>query len=316
MRGSPAWVLAAGLSLCAACSAPRSVVVSVRTPAALPVRAFPNVWIVTSKRFDERRVARAFAQHLLARRKSRVVLVSRGALAARRAEGKVHAATVVVELTVRHEERTHAQWGTDPEILCDVLGCIAVGGKTRLDVQRLRSRLSIRVSDGATGRELQRVTLRAVEQGSTFLAMRKAAVTSLIERLAVLSDQRARRQRIELYPVDLDGMGDVLNLVEEGRWQHAREYVEALAAGAQAAALPAPARATLLYDLAQIRRFTRREPTLRDLAEARAALTQALALAPSPRARTTLEALDAQHRAMVAVLEQRAAARHNFELAR
>jgi hypothetical protein len=281
----------------------------------MPVRAFPNVWIVSSRGRDDRRVARALAAHLRERKTSRVELVSRRVLAERRVEGKVHAATVVVELAVRHEQRTHAEWGTDPELLCDELGCEGVGGETGLDVERIRSRLSVRVSDGATDRELQHLTLRVVEHGSTFLAMRVAAVSGLIERLQVVTEQRARKVPIELYPVaDLDGMDDALDLAEEGRWEEARASVEALAAG-PAAGLPPRPHAVFLHDLSLIRRFSGREPTLEDLAGARAALEEAMRLSPSRRYRAALRDVAAHQRTMLRVLEQRAAARHNFELA-
>ena len=285
-------------------------------PASVPVRAFPNVWVLRGESMLEDRIAERFAAHVGASGRTRVEMISRHQWEESRRAGKMRPATVVVMFRLGVDEEMHSRWATRPESICNAWGCYTVQRSYVYEVPTVTGKLVLIVYDAKSGRRLQRLTLRTMGKSTSRQRAREHVADTLARRAQALTSQRKRMIEVELIDVDLPQTRRALDLMRAGRWLQGREVLEQLERGGRLVWLPAVKRARVYYNLGQARRFGRRraEDELHGLRTAEQALRQAQRLDPQPRYARAIHALSRQVHSAQIVLDQRTAAEHNLRL--
>ena len=303
----------AGLWLALAGCAQRVVLVGpIAQPATLPIRAFPNIWLLPGPLTAERDLARQLAKHLLSHKTSRVAIVSHEALERRRISGRIPPATVLLGIRVDLEEQFHLQWGSHPETVCDSIGCYMTRRSRVRDTPVLKATLHLEATDPLTERPLQTAQVKAVEQGERFEAMRRFVVNELAVRAKLLTDQRLRFLEVELLEVAAAPMDRVVELAEQERFASAARVLRRYLDSPAGRGLPGVRRGRLWYNLALLLRLKREGVDRRSLSSARKAFDRAASLDPELDVRRQLRELSVQRKRAALGRQQRADAVHNF----
>lgn len=307
--------LVATMALFAGCGG-TTLEAHVMTPAAVPLRTFPEVLIATADELELVTIAAALARHLeadgVAARRVRLA-----DLEPMRTRGVIGRATGVVLLEARVREGSAIRYGDRPETVCGPSGCFTRQRRDAYDVPILEARLRVSVHEGPTGRVLQRVSFGVEEEGRGYERMRERAYALLEERLIRLVDARAERVRVAIPRAPLPTVASAVEALQRGRWREGRAALERLARSADVAALAPHEQARVYFALSVARRFdpiSLSGDVERHFRAAESALTAALRADPTPRYQRALDELLA-HRRQVEVLEaQREAAEHNHGL--
>jgi hypothetical protein len=307
-------LLAAGVG----CGATMTAEARVLSPAVVPVRAFPRVWVAGGHLEEEVAIVDGLARHLRSGSRIEARRLYVGDLEPLRAQRRIPNATVVIIATLAMTERMRPEWTTRPEMVCGPSGtCYETHRPYLYDVPTLAGRLSLVIYDGPSARVLQRVVVRSEDEGREYESMRLTVLRRLLARAKQLVDQRVRTEEVELLEVDQPMVERALAEIEAGDWHRGREVLESFARTPQLRALPREERARVLYDLGQARRYDAPAGDTDDarFAAAERALRAAMAVDPQERYARALGELAAHRRAVALVREQRAAARYNFGLA-
>lgn len=288
----------------------------VTTPAAVPLRAFPDVFVATADELEAIALGERLATHL---RSDRVEAqrVRMADLEPMRTSGRLGRASVVVILEVRVRESTTLRYDNRPETVCGPNGCFTRQRRDAYDVPILEARLRVSVHEGPTGRALQRVSFGVEEEGRGYERMRERAYERIGARLVALVDTREQLVRTRLPRPPLPEVERAIDELRAGRWREGRARLERLARGDEVTALPPDERARVYFTLSIARRFdaaSLERDTERHFRAAESAIRAALRDDPDPRYQQALVELVA-HRRQVELLEaQREAAEHNFGL--
>lgn len=315
-RGGRRWPVA--LLLVAGCAGTVTATGRVQEPAAVPVRAFPRIWLLEGELPVERELVRRLAEHLERSDKASVEIITRGQWADRRARGGVPRATVVVRLHLDVDEQMDTRWTRRPDTICDAMGCYTVNRSYPYDMPTLQAQLVVTVYAGRSAQRLQRARATTESQeGHSYDTMRERARRELAQRLEEMVDHRRRAVQVELLETDHPPVKRALALAAEGSWRKARRILERFAQRAELQQLDPSERARVLYNLGQARRFGTRahEEPRRRLQAAQQALREAAELDDDDRYATALKAAARDLRNAELIREQRQAARYNFSLA-
>ena len=307
----------------AGCGDTLVVAARVVRPATLSVRAFPQIYVVSAEDPDSRTVADRLATHLAERpgaagARLQVRRTTSQRLAAWRASGGVARVSVVLHVEVIVDEDQRPDFNSRPSTVCGPGGCYLATRAFPPDIPTLRARAQIRVEDGPTGRALQETSVEARDEGSDPLSMRGRAVLELAERAAALVDGGARAVEVALVQLDELPARRAITQLELGRWADGAARLSRLVAAPGFARRTPRDRAAILFDLGQALRFSgsEDESAIPRLDRALESLRAALRLDPRALYAEALQDLERQRRDLALSTEQRAAAAHNFALAR
>lgn len=314
------WLSALGLSLLVwGCGGPLVTEAVVVEPAALPLRAYPQVLVVPGPLSADTRVARSLARMLQQRGHTRVRIIDAGALRERTRRRALPVSTVIVELMVSTDERLHLVLDPYPRTTCDSLGCYQSPAGGGQDLPMVRATLHVTVREGRSMRVVQRMRLRVQEISGDYDALQQHAVLGLIARLRGAVEQLPRLVELRLasgaIAVDVPGHAAALRAVADGDFGRARGRFARVVARARGLSLSPPDRAALLCDYGQV---LLADGAGADPAAARKALSmmaRARALQPeveryAEAERFARQAVDEAER----VRSQRVAASRNFRL--
>lgn len=284
-------------------------------PAQVPVRAFPHILVTAPADPESQQLAEAVARHLSLGR-SAIERLEPEAIRAAREAGSIERATGIVEVRASLVRRDRPDWSRGDALECGPAGCLDPGPGVVRDVPVLAGHVVVTVSEGPSGRTLQRVELSEEETGNDVLAMRLRVLERLVQRTLALLDQRIELVPVHLYPVAHADVQRALTAVREGRWSEGRARLEALVRSEEFRELPADQRALVLYDLGQTRRFDATLPPDQRFASALRALHAAVRLVPHPLYAQAIADLEQHRRSRDMVQEQQEAMAHNFAISR
>lgn len=302
------------LALLGACGGGLTAAGSVVRPAAMPLRAFPHILIVSDTSDAATHVAGRLAAHLEGSR-SRVQTGHPDEVAGLRSRGVLSPGTVVVAIEAELVEDERVSWGRRDPLDCGPLGCPDAQRPVVQTSQVVIGRVRLTVTDGPSGRPLQREDLHEEEAGADVLGMRLRVLERLGERTTAMVDQRTEPVVVELLAVDAPAVRRALALVDRGDWARGADVLEAFVESPAMAALTPDDRARVLYDLGQARRFDSTLPPDERHARAGELLRAAIRLAPEARYAAALAELEADRRSRALVRAQAEAQTHNFRLA-
>jgi len=301
----------------AACGGALEVTAHVVTPAAMPVRAFPHIWVAPGVLESDAMLADALVAHLREGGRSTVRRVELERLEPLRAAGRIPAASVVVQLESDFDEEMRTQWSSRPETQCGPLGCYTTQRPFSYDVPTLDAKVVLTVFDGPTARVLQRLVVRSALAGSSYETLHAQSMHNLVARLEELVDARARDLPVELLAISAPAVRAALADIGAGRWRRGRLGLEHFARTDDMHRLEPEERARVLYDIAQARRFdlTFETSVSSRLARAERVLRSAIDLdSEEGLFMRALAELGEQRRDEALLREQREAADHNFRL--
>ena len=286
MRLHCAALLCAAL-VAAGCGDTLLVAARVASPAVLPVRAFPQVYVVSADDPDSEAIADRLAEHLAAHpgpASARLLVwrLSAERLAALRASERVEAVSVVIRVRLLVDEEERPDFSSRPTTVCGPGGCYLGARPFPGDIPTLRARACFTVEDGPSGRVLQEAALETRDEGTEPLSMRGRAVLELAGRAPGLVDGQVRAVDVPLVEVDDAAAQRALSVIARGDWAGGARLLARLVAAPGFARRPRAARAALLFDLGQARRFAGPEgaAALPRLERAAEALRAALRLEP------------------------------------
>ncbi|MFK7997961.1 MAG: hypothetical protein AB8H86_00140 [Polyangiales bacterium] len=314
MRGrqSSIWLRAAlGASLIVACGG-SSAIVTMTTPARLPLKTIPNIYLMAEDHEVEALVP--FLGEALESDGVHVEFVSPADIEARRREGSVPLASAVVLLRLQYSSATATRARDRNETVCGTRGCVTRPRTVFVQVPILSALLVVEVREGPSDRTLQEVLFQAEsDAGVVDVLQRDSVLRQLREQLLETLDPQRRSLRIRLQPVELAGAELALQALRAGEWTRGRRALEALASDAEA--LPEEERAAFYYNLGVARRFDPRtlvsnENEHFDAAET--ALRMAIRLSPQPLYARALEDVQRHRRERALLAAQREAAGENF----
>jgi hypothetical protein len=272
-------------------------------PAEIPVRAYPQVFLVHGSDPEIIEFATRLQRHLLRpnrdARTPQVILMHRSQAEQLMAEQRFPVASVVVDLRfgIRQLDHVTVQQGS------------RAGVVTFSDIELT---LTLTVHESNTGRILQVFVHTAAERGRR----RERNLEVVLRRFAQVVfprfDPRAQRVRLHVPEVDHPLVAPALELLVDERWSEARGGLEAALQDPGVLALPPEVLARVHYNLAIARRFD--PATMGDLpahyAAAQEAAAAAAALDPtnSRYAQMQLELIQDAERAAVVRQHETAAA--------
>ncbi|MEM7609149.1 MAG: hypothetical protein AAF411_27685, partial [Myxococcota bacterium] len=240
------------VALIGACST-TAATARIRVPAQIPLRTFPYVVVIPESTPDSQVIARGLLDRLQGS-PSEAILLSETALASRRAQRTMPAASVVVRIFTRFDSSFVSRPSRNNETVCGPNGCFTRPRTVFVQVPLVHGELFIEVHDGPTDARLQRMRFTADEQGGGVdVLLRDRVVARLGGQLLEALEPRTAVVRVEFERVRLEGMESALDLLEAGRWSRGRERLEALRPKAEM--LPARARAAYFYNLGLALRF-------------------------------------------------------------
>lgn len=307
-------MVALALALTSACGGGLTVAGTVVRPAAVPLRAFPHILVVRGSGEESREVAEQLAAHLGGSR-SEVRTPTAEEVAALRERGALRPGTVVVAVDAELFQEDRPTWGRRDMMDCGPVGCVETQRPAMQSTPVVIGRVRLTVTDGPSGRALQREDLVEEEVGPDVLGSRLRVLERLGERTTSLVDQRAEPVRVELLHVDAPEVRRALELIARGQWAHGASALQAFAESTAMDALPPDARARVLYDLGQARRFDPSLPPEERDARASEALRAAVRTVPDARYAAAIVELSAHRRSRALVRAQEEARTHNFRLA-
>ncbi len=315
--------LACAALVAAGCGDTLVVAARVVRPATLPLRAFPQVYVLAADDADSGAVADALVQHLaapLAPQSARLVVrrATFERVTALRATGGIERVSVVILVEVLVDEAQRPDFTSHPLTGCDPGGCYPSTRPYTADIPTLRAVARLSVEDGPSGRVLQETSIEARDEGSEPLAMRARAVLDLAERVGGLVDGGERAVSVTLVEVSDPACERALERLDAGDWAHGAALFGPLVRGAEFARRPRGERAALLFNLGQALRFAgpMDGTALARLDRAAESLRAALRLEPRALYAAGLQDLERQRADLALSAEQRAAAAHNFALSR
>lgn len=315
--------LACAAFVTAACGDTLVVSARVVRPAVLPVRAFPQVYVVSADDADSGAVADRLATHLAERPGPAGARVSVRRMARDRLnmlrEGQlIERVSVVIRVRVTMDEEQRADLSSRPTTVCGPGGCYMSTRPYPTDIPILRAQAYFTVEDGRTGRVLQQTALTTYDEGSDPLSMRGRAVLDLAGRAPTLVDAGVRAVDVAFVELDDDAAQRALAMLERGSFARGATLLAQLVAAPSFARRPRGERAALLFDLGQARRFSGPEDAtaLARLDSALESMRAALRLEPRALYAEGLRDVERQRRDLALSAEQREAAAHNFALSR
>ncbi|MBX3271543.1 MAG: hypothetical protein KF729_14855 [Sandaracinaceae bacterium] len=307
--------LVLAVALAAGCGGGLRVGGEIDRPARMPVRAFAHIVVVA----DESEASRAIAERLIEHLRggdSRVELRSGAELEALRAAGRVARGTIALGVEATLLEEARRAWSRRPILECGAFGCLDTPHPRVVELGAVRGHLTLTVADGPSGRPLQREELAAEEEGTDPLGMRLRILERLSTDATRLVDAQRETVDVELLAVDVREVRDALDAIGAGLWDRGAAALDRFVASPAFGALGAEARARVLYDLGQARRFDPSLPPDERHARAAEALRAAIRLDPRPRFSRALDDVAADRRSGSLLRAQREARAHNFRLAR
>jgi hypothetical protein len=310
-------VLTLGLfALLSACAQTVAVRVPVLVPARVPVRAFPSIWVSGGLLEDEVYLQDRLAAHLARDGAREVRRVELGELEPLRKAGQIPASTVVVLVDLETEEGTRSDWATSPGYMCGFYGCFTQYNTYPVYLPELRGEVVLTVYEGPTARVLQRERFRSEITGDE--DQEDAAADALVEELSGQLERAVDvlriKKRIELYEVDVPGVGEAVALIRRGKWDEATRLLEQAVAASSGQSAKVQAR--VWFDLGLARWFGPREGLTQAAYErAREAFEKAQQLEPHPVHRRALADLARARKSHALLEEQRRAMAENFAAA-
>jgi hypothetical protein len=297
------------------CGGVVSVRVEITHPAAVPARAFPNVWVATGAHPVETELGDGIVAYLRTRgRTVRRVLIDE-LEPARRAQ-RIPSPALVVLLETEFDEGTRTRWSSRPETVCGPSGCYSADRSYTYEVPEVAGQLRVTVYDGPSARVLDRLDVRARDSGRDFDELRERVVARMRSDLLELFDERVEVQEVELLTVGVTPVDRALATIEGGDWRGGRRMLERAVRSGEVDRLPPDELAKVYYDLGQTRRFdpgAASEPE-RYFAAAERALRRAIALDADERYEAALRDLARQRRRESVRRAQREAAARNFDV--
>ena len=285
---APPWTSGALLLALCACGG-ASASVTMTTPARLPLKTIPNVFLL-SENFDAESLI-PFVGEALQRSNVRVEFVDEVGVARLRQSAGMPALSALVSLRLDFRSGTATRARERRETFCGPRGCITRPRTDFVQVPTLSGVLTVRVLEGASGRALQQLVLRAESaDGLVDVLQRDSVVRQLRIKLLAALDPQRRSLRVALRDFDLPGADDALDALRRGEWTQGRLDLERLKNLAES--LPADERAALYYNLGVARRFdpeSLAENEERHFEQAEAALQMAVRLDPQPLYAQALE---------------------------
>jgi tetratricopeptide (TPR) repeat protein len=306
--------LLCALALVAACSQSLAVRAPVLIPARVPVRAFPEIWVVGGDSPEERYLLDRLAAHLAQDGEREVRRVDADELEPLRQQGAIDASTAVVWLNASFREAARRYWDTAPVHYCGYYGCAVDYQSFVVNALEVTGSVDLTVYEGPTARVLQRETFEQAVTGDHVQAQRDQVLELLGMELESAVDVLKARERFVLYKVDMPEVKRALEQIRKGDWDAGRAELEA--AKQKLGGHKKGTQARVWYNLGLARWLAPGEEGLTQSAYEAAlrALRQAVALDPKPAYQGAIPELQ-QARERHAVLEaQRSAAKHNFAL--
>lgn len=284
-------------------------------PAAVPVRAYPEIWLAGGFLQEDEVALDEAALALETDGKHRVVRVEPSELEARRRAGEIPATAAVLMIDVRIEEDVRQDWDMRPVRICGPYGCTTQYEQVPTNVPWVRGSARLRVFEGPTARLLQRHVVRTDLYGGDPVVLRQRVAERLAKLVAEAVSVVERAVEVELLQVKDPGVEHALAQVRAGDWQAGRKGLEAAARSDSVRQLSAEDRARVFYDLGMARRFAPSGgPTEQDFDAATRAFQHAARLDPRPLYADALTDLKAHRAAQARLVAQREAAEHNFAL--
>lgn len=308
------WPAALFLALVlAGCGGSFTVTAMVARAARVPVRVFPQIAVVPGLEPGDGELALHVQDHLARRGRSEVLLIRQPELAVQRAAGQIPRTAVVLEVSARIIETSRPIFHTRPETVCNPWGgCSIVQRRVVDDMPVVVGYLSLLVTEGASGRELQSVHDEVRDEGSDPLSMRLRVESALRARATDLVDESDEEVRVELLEVDDQDVRVALLSIRDGDLARGRRLLDQVIASPRFRGLPAPVRARILFDAGQARRLDASDE--QRLEHARGMLRAALELDPRHEYGRALEQVRVEWEERERIREQEAAADHNFRL--
>lgn len=288
-------------------------------PAAVPVRAYPEIWVAGGHLEEDEIVLTALASSLEEGGESRVRRVDPDQLEAQRRAARIPSTAVVVLVDVRVQEDVRTGWDRQPVRVCGAYGCETRYQQVTTNIPWVRGTAQLRVHDGPSARLLQRHVVRTDLYGGDPTVMREKVIAQLARRAVDAVSLVERTVEVELLKVKkLPAVEAALEAIRAGDWTTGRQRLEQAARETQSPQLSADDRARVFYDLGLARRFAPGPDGYSEKAfDASArAFKQASRLDPRPLYERGLQALEAHRQAHARLQEQRKAAAHNFALDR
>ena len=293
MRRSTHHALGLTLSfvLCA-CGGSTSVTARVIHPAAIPLRAHPEIWIAIGG-LPEEELLSATVSADLTQGETEVRQVHIDQLEPARLAGRIPPGSAVVIFEIEFDESTVTRWGSRPDTLCGPAGCYTTTRSYAYNVPAVGVTLKLTVYDGPSAQVKHRMTLRERDSGRDFDDLRNRSVMRLAERVRILVSRRREDVDVELLDVDHPMVERALRTLREGDWPRGRAILEEVPNSTGWRALDRPTRARILYNLGQARRFdpSTMENAPRHFRAAKSALSAAARLDPNPVYQQALEDL-------------------------
>lgn len=299
----------------AGCSSALTVRAAVVRPAQVPVRVFPLIFVLSDESEEALHLADAVTAHLSDGR-SEVRRADPAGFASSRDAGLVPPASVAVRIRAQIIQRDRPTWARrQGDLSCGPGGCVQ-SRRMRLEtLPVMRCEVVITVTDGPSGRELQREELEETDEGQDLLAMRLRLLDRVTARALAMVDRRTERVTVALYPVERPLVHRALASIVEGQWTDGRELLERFVGTEAFEALPPAERAIVLYDLGQARRFDPALPPDERFSTAAEALRAAVILSPRAFYADALSQLESHRQSRALLREQEAAMAHNFRIA-
>ncbi len=211
-----------------ACATPRlEVRAPMLIPARVPVRAFPNIWVVGGETPSEIYLLDRLAVHLAADGKREIRRVESYELEPARTVGQIDKHTVVVALTTSTQDAESESLQSVPFHYCGYYGCSTDWQFVPVSAVEVVVEAKLSVFDGPSGRVLQKESFSQRAVGEERDALYQSVVEQLAAELERAVDVLRVRPKFSLYKVNkLPAAVAALEKVEAGDWEAGREQLE------------------------------------------------------------------------------------------
>lgn len=303
--------LVAASAITVACGG-SSAIVTMTTPARLPLKTIPNVYLIAGD--DDVEPLIPFLGEALELGGVRVEVVTEAGVEALRLEGRMPSASAVVLLDLRYRSGIATRARDRNETLCGPRGCITRPRTVFVQVPVLEALLVVEVRAGPHNQPLQELRFEAEADASVVdVLQRDNVIRQLREQLLETLDPQRRSLRVRLRPLQLEGAEGALRALREGEWTRGRHALERMRVPADA--LSDEDRAAYYYDLGVARRFDPRtlaSDEERHFDAAEDALRIAVRLDPQPLYAGALQDVQQHRRERALLAAQAEAAGENF----
>lgn len=307
-------LVALSLVLGSGCARPVVVRAPVLYPARIPMRAFPEVWVVGGA-LPEGDLGARLAAHLRKGGAREVKRVEIAALQPQHEAGKIPPLSLVVVLEAGLASEVRKGYENMPVQLCDFYwGCYTQYQNVYNEVPVIEGEVKLTVFEGPTAAVLQTERFVASAISEDDPKVRAQVVDELGKQLERAIDVLKTEQRVRLEPVDeLPLVTAALAKIREGDWVAGRDLLEQ--AKAQLGGKQPELQARVWYDLGIARWHAGGAdgPSQATFEAAKRALDLAVQRG-GERYRPAVESLVRARERHAVLEEQRRAARYNFEL--